>query len=368
MLLSLFLLILVLVIAYMAFVNFYPSFGGEVSEALKKEYEKSENFKGGQFVNQKNVPEDLSFMETLKLARKFFFTKVPNGSPKEDIVVKKIDSSDVAAYTDGTRLFWFGHSAFLLQMGGKTILLDPMFGKVAAPHDWMGANRFNAKMPIEIDRLPQVDAVLISHDHYDHLDYSSIKRLKEKVGMFYVPLGVGVHLEAWGVEKARIVEMDWWQETTFMDLRFVCTPAQHFSGRKFNNRQSTLWASWVIQSVTESIFFSGDSGYAPHFKEIGQKFGPFDFAMIECGQYNTMWPDIHMFPEETALAGTDLRAQRIMPIHWGSFKLALHDWTDPVERVIKKAEELDVEVITPQIGEPIFLDRPQSFTSWWEQF
>lgn len=366
MLLFLGILIITLILGYVAFVYLYPSFGGDISPALQKEYEKSKNFKNGQFVNQKDVPENLTFMETLKLARKFFFTKVPNGSPKQDITVKKIDSTDITEYRDNTRLIWFGHSAFLLQIDTRTILIDPMFGKVAAPHDWLGANRFNSEMPIEIERLPKIDAVLISHDHYDHLDYKSIKKLKDKVEMFYTPLGVGVHLEAWGVEKERISELDWWQDVKFKELKFICTPAQHFSGRKFNNRQSTLWSSWVIQSRFESIFFSGDSGYGPHFKEIGKAFGPFDFAMVECGQYNKMWPDIHMFPEETAQVGIDLDAKLVMPIHWGAFKLALHDWTDPVERVVKKAKQLNVDLVTPQIGEPIFLGHSDSTDQWWE--
>lgn len=365
MLLFLGILILTLLLGYIAFVNFYPSFGGDVSSTHKKEYEKSMNFKNGQFVNKKDVPEDLSFMETLKLARKFFFTKVPNGSPQHDIPVKKIDSTDIVNFKDSTRIIWFGHSAFLVQMDNKTVLIDPMFGKVAAPHEWLGANRFNSEMPIAIEKLPKIDVVLISHDHYDHLDYKSIKKLKDKVGMFYTPLGVGVHLEAWGIGKERILEMDWWQDVDFKGLTFTCTPAQHFSGRKFNNRQSTLWGSWVIQSPSESIFFSGDSGYGPHFKEIGKAFGPFDFAMVECGQYNKMWPDIHMFPEETAQVGIDLDAKWIMPIHWGAFKLALHGWTDPVERVAKKAEELNVNLVTPEIGEPIFPGHLNSSRNWW---
>jgi L-ascorbate metabolism protein UlaG (beta-lactamase superfamily) len=365
MLLALGLVILVLIIGYIAFVNFYPSFGGEVSDALQKEYAKSKNYKNGQFINRKNVPEDLNFVETLSLARKFFFTKVPNGIPKQNIAVQKVDSMNIADYKGRTRLIWFGHSTFLLQMDGKNLLLDPMFGKVPAPHDWLGGNRFNSEMPIEIEKLPKIDAVIISHDHYDHLDYGSIKKLKDKVQMFYTPLGVGVHLEAWGIEKNRIEELDWWEEAFLKGLKFACTPAQHFSGRKFNTRQSTLWSSWVIGSATETIFFSGDSGYGPHFREIGEKYGPFDFAMLECGQYNKMWPDIHMFPEETAQAGTDLNAKRIMPIHWGAFKLALHDWTDPVERVTKKARALQIELITPQIGEPIHLNDSVASSNWW---
>ncbi len=367
MLLYIGLLVVILILAYLAFVNFYPSFGGEVSEERKAKYNSSEQFKEGAFANTKDVPEELSFLEMLSLSRKFFFTKVENGTPSKNIEVQAIDSLELADDVTQTRLIWFGHSAFLLQIEQKNILIDPMFGKVPAPHPWLGSNRFSKNLPIEIEKLPGIDAILISHDHYDHLDYGSISRLKAKVEMFYVPLGVGVHLEAWGVQKSKIIELDWWEETSFKGLQFVCTPAQHFSGRKFNNRQSTLWSSWVIKSGNESIFFSGDSGYADHFKAIGSKYGPFDFAMLECGQYNKLWPDIHMFPEETAQAGLDLEAKVIMPIHWGAFKLALHSWTDPVERASKKARELEIPMITPKIGEPIVLDALREATSnWWE--
>jgi L-ascorbate metabolism protein UlaG (beta-lactamase superfamily) len=174
-------------------------------------------------------------------------------------------------------------------------------------------------------------------------------------------------LQEWGIEKERIVELNWWEEVAFDDLVFRSTPAQHFSGRGLNDRMKTLWSSWIIESEVEKVFFSGDSGYASHFKEIGEKYGPFDFAMIECGQYNELWPDVHMFPEETAQAGLDLKAKKMMPIHWGAFKLSTHRWTDPVERVSKKAKELNIELITPKIGEPIDLIETQStFLEWWK--
>ncbi|MGI9551000.1 MAG: MBL fold metallo-hydrolase [Aurantibacter sp.] len=368
MLLTLVLLGVVLTIAYLLFVSYYPSFGGDVSKALQTQYESSRNYKEGAFVNQKNVPEDLGFLETLKIARKFFFTKVPDGVPTKNIMVQRIDSTQLVNYNGRTRLVWFGHSAFLLQINGKNILIDPMFGEVPAPHPMLGGKRFSKELPIEVEQLPEIDAVIISHDHYDHLDYESILKLKDRVRHFYTPLAVGVHLKAWGVDQGRITELDWWQHTTHGDLEFICTPAQHFSGRKLGNRQSTLWSSWVIRSDSESIFFSGDSGYGPHFKEIGEKYGPFDFAMMECGQYNESWPDIHMFPEETVLAGVDVKAKAIMPIHWGAFKLALHSWTDPIERAKKKAEVLNAPLVTPEIGQSIAIDSLQEPNNlWWKK-
>ncbi len=366
MLLSFVGIIVVLVVLYLVFVSWYPSFGGEVSKQRKAQYEASTQFEDGTFKNVLPVPKDPSFSEILTMSRKFFFEKVENSRPASDLLPERLDSLELANYNGVTRLIWFGHSSFLIQMEGKNILIDPMFSEVPAPHPWLGNKRFNENPPIEITSLPKIDLVLISHDHYDHLDYQSIKQLKDKVDQFYVPLGVGVHLQTWGVDSDRIAELDWWQDLRFRGIEFICTPAQHFSGRKFSNRQSTLWSSWIIRSTKHTIFFSGDSGYADHFKEIGEKYGPFDFAMLECGQYNTMWPDVHMFPEETAQAGVDIGAKVIMPIHWAGFKLALHSWTDPIDRVSAKAKELDIPLVTPRIGQAVVLDtlaKPRE--QWW---
>lgn len=356
-----------LAILFFAFTIFYPSFGGNSTKKQQLVYEQSSQFNNGKFRNTNPVPKDLSFTETLSLAYKFFTTKVPNGRPKIDLKAQKIDSINIANYSGQARMIWFGHSSFLLQIDGKNILIDPMFGNVPAPHPLLGENRFNKEFPLEIEKLPQIDAVIYSHDHYDHLDYESVLKIKDKTNHFYTPLGVGNHLQAWGIPDAKITEMDWWQEAEFETLKFVCTPAQHFSGRNINNSQSTLWSSWVITSENENIYFSGDSGYAPHFKEIGDKYGPFDLALMECGQYNQLWSDIHMMPEETAQAGIDVKAKKIMPIHWAGFKLALHDWKDPIVRVKAKADELNIKVITPQIGQEIIVkDSVTTYLNWWK--
>jgi L-ascorbate metabolism protein UlaG (beta-lactamase superfamily) len=356
----------VLVLIVVLFVNLSPEFGGKATKEQQAAYATSENYKDGIFNNIGNVTMDMSRGDMFK-AMKGMLSANSNTKPSENIEVQKIDSLDIVNYKNKTRLIWFGHSAFLLQMNNKNILIDPMFGDVPAPHPLLGVKRFSKELPIAIEKIPEIDAVLISHDHYDHLDYGSILKLKEKVNAFYVPLGVGAHLIAWGVDAAKITELDWWEEAIVDDLVFRAAPAQHFSGRGVSDRAKTLWCSWILKSPTENIFFSGDSGYAEHFKEIGVKYGPFDFAMLECGQYNKLWPVVHMFPEETVQAGADLNAKTIMPIHWGAFKLAQHSWIDPVERVSKKAKELGIDLITPVIGEPIELQNLETVGSnWWK--
>lgn len=365
MLLGIGILLGILVITYVAFVNFSPQFGGKISEEAQQDYQKSENYKDGKFINKKEINMDMKFSDMVSMMFKFF--RSDKGTvPETPVDVQKIDSTSIANYRDTPRLIWFGHSTFLLQMAEKNILIDPMLGEVPAPHPMLGTKRFSKELPIAIEQLPHIDAVVISHDHYDHLDYNSIQKLKSKVAMFYTPLGVSAHLQEWGVDKARIKELDWWQEVQHEGITFKCAPARHFSGRGFGDRFQTLWSSWVIQSEDTNIFFSGDSGYGDHFKTIGETYGPFDFAMMECGQYNKLWPEVHMFPEETAQAGLDVKAKRIMPIHWGAFKLAMHTWTDPIERVAKKAKELQIDLVAPQIGEPVYIEADtKTQTPWW---
>ncbi|WP_298475331.1 MBL fold metallo-hydrolase [uncultured Maribacter sp.] len=358
-------LFVVIGIGILLFINLSPQFGGTPSRTQKKEFTVSKNYKDGKFVNLGGVKMNMSFNSFAKML-KLYLKPQPHSIPNTDILTQKIDSLHIANYKEETRLVWFGHSTFLLQMNAKNILIDPMFGNVPAPHPILGNNRFSKELPIEVEKLPKIDAVLLSHDHYDHLDYGSIQKLKDKVSIFYTPLGVGAHLLEWGVPKENIIELDWWQENIFDDLKFICTPAQHFSGRSINDGGNTLWSSWVIQSETENIFFSGDSGYGSHFKEIGEKYGPFNLGLLECGQYNELWSEIHMMPEETAQAGIDIKAEKIMPIHWGAFKLAMHPWTDPVERILSKTHELKINTIVPKIGESIFLDKNPNNSLWWK--
>ena len=359
-------LITLLIIIGVLFINLSPQFGGLASKQQQELFSKSKHYKDGKFLNNGGIKMEMSLKDSFK-AMWILFKSNSKAEPNKNIAVQKVDSISIANYNSKTRFIWFGHSTFLLQIKGKNLLIDPMFGDVPAPNPLLGNKRFSNELPIEIEKLPSIDAVLITHDHYDHLDYESIQKLKDKVKLFFTPLGIGIHLLKWGVEKERIIELDWWEEIKFDDLTIRCTPAQHFSGRGISDREKTLWCSWIIQSDDENLFFSGDSGYASHFKEIGEQYGPFDFAFMECGQYNNLWPLVHMFPEETAQAGLDIKAKKMMPIHWGAFKLASHSWTDPVERLLKKSKGLKVDLVIPEIGEFIEIGLTDSaeIYPWW---
>lgn len=361
-------IVALLLIAIVVFVNFHPAFGANPTAEQREGYaQRIEHFEKGKFANPNGASPDMNFQKMMRVMSDYFKGNADR-QPSQPLAVDLLDSVTIADHhTTTPRLTWFGHSTFLVEIGDKKLLIDPMFGEVPAPHPRLGAGRFQERLPIEIQQLPPIDAVLLSHDHYDHLDYGSIVQLRDKVEQFYVPLGVGNHLIRWGVDPARIHEMSWWEATQHEDLKFVCTPAQHFAGRGPLNRNTTLWASWVIDSPQGRIFFSGDSGYGPHFKAIGEQYGPFDIALMECGQYNENWTEIHMMPEETAQACVDVGGKVLLPIHWGAFRLAMHAWTDPIERVTAHAQTLGVPVTTPRVGQPIDLQQaPLPNMRWWE--
>lgn len=358
-------ILLFLVIAALSiyiFFQIYPPFGGKTKQAIKK---RSPNFKDGKFVNQIPTAMEMKPADILSLIRDQI-KGAPNRRPPGPLIPEHLDPTKTPSEPHIT---WFGHSTFLLQINGKNILLDPMFGRSPSPVPAIGPQRFSDELPAKLEDLPEIDAVLISHDHYDHLDYESIKKLSSKTTMFFVPLGLKAHLLKWGVTPRQITELDWWDERTFEGFSFVCTPSRHFSGRTLTDRFATLWCSWVIRSDDASIFFSGDSGYGPHFKQIGEKYGPFDLTLLECGQYDPHWSTIHMTPEQTIQAHIDLRGKRMIPMHWGAFVLALHSWTEPVERALKAGAEVDATIITPRIGETVkFQSEGYSTEAWWKEY
>lgn len=295
-----------------------------------------------------------------------YFTGKQQREPEDKLPSMKVDPLQIGR-TDDLRVTWLGHSTVLIEIDSQVILTDPMFSERASPFSFLGPKRFASDMPLEITALPQIDAVLISHDHYDHLDYRSIRALAEKTRRFYVPLGVGGHLLSWGVTNDQIVELDWWEENlSDQKLKFALTPTRHFSGRTFKRNQ-TLWGSWVIQGRQHKLFFGGDSGYFPGFKEIGQKYGPFDITMLESGAYNSAWADIHMLPEETVQAHLDLRGELLLPIHWGKFNLSIHSWTEPIERLLAAATSAGVSVVAPLQGQSVKPTNPPGLTDWWRQ-
>lgn len=362
MILGFFGLILLTILIGTVFVYTSPQFGGKPNNESLAKMQLSPNYNGyGTFKNL-----ELTLASTgMKLSTiPKFFTIGDNKVPEKELPQKKLLKTFFDNNPQQPRITWFGHSALFVEMEGMNIFIDPMLGEVPAPHPLLGNERFNKELPISIENLPEIDLVLISHDHYDHLDYGSIQKLKSKVKMFYVPLGIKAHLTEWGVDENKVKEFDWWEKSTINGIEFVSTPARHFSGRGFT-RNNTLWCSWVLKSKNNAIFFSGDSGYGKHFKEIGEKYGPFDFAMMECGQYNEQWAHIHMTPEETIQASIDVQSKLMMPIHWGAFKLALHSWDDPIIRATNKAKELNTKITVPKIGESIILNKEFPTEKWW---
>jgi L-ascorbate metabolism protein UlaG (beta-lactamase superfamily) len=257
-----------------------------------------------------------------------------------------------------------GHSSIYLQIAGQKWLIDPVFSERASPFSFVGPKRFH-QPPIDLSLLENIDGVLISHDHYDHLDKQSVEILMTKVKHFVVPLGVNKHLQDWGVPENNITALDWWEGIEFGELKLTATPTQHFSGRGILDKNKTLWASYVIQSATSSIYFSGDSGYFSGFKEIGERFGPFDLTMIETGAYDKDWASIHMTPEQSLQAHLDLGGKTMMPIHNGTFDLAFHSWYEPLQRISELALQKNVALSTPIFGSIVDIKNVQPSFAWW---
>jgi L-ascorbate metabolism protein UlaG (beta-lactamase superfamily) len=265
---------------------------------------------------------------------------------------------------DGLHVTWLGHSTALVEIEGVRVLFDPVWSDRCSPTSFLGPKRLHP-VPLPIEELPRIDAVVISHDHYDHLDLASIRALqRSQQAPFLVPLGVGAHLERWGVPADRLTELDWDEEITVRGITLTATAARHFSGRRFS-RDGTLWASWVVKGATRSLFYTGDSGYFDGYKQIGDRFGPFDASLIQVGAYNDAWPDIHMKPEDGASAHLDVRARVLIPLHWCTFNLALHAWSEPVDRLVEEARARDIELVVPRPGDRVNIDALPELEPWW---
>ena len=307
--------------------------------------------------------QKLGGLDTMKLMWAFAVGKPAGTVPTKAVPVLALTRAQLLAAPDNT-LFRLGHSTLLLKLNGHFFLTDPVFSERASPVQWAGPKRFH-QPPISIAELPPIKAVILSHDHYDHLDHAAVLALAAKTEHFVTPLGVGDTLVKWGVPKAKVQQFDWWQGLTIDGVRLVATPSQHFSGRGLFDGNQTLWASWVIEAPELRVFFSGDSGYFDGFKQIGEKYGPFDVTMIETGAYDKLWPDVHMQPEQTLQAHLDLQGKWLMPVHNGTFDLGLHVWHEPFDRITALAAKRGVNLATPQMGEAVDLKQPQRGEKWW---
>ena len=325
----------------------WTAFGHRATGARRARMEASPQWRDGQFVNPQPLVNHLVAMFSGMLHAS------DHNGPDAPLPVVTVDPKTLAtAPPSGLRVTWLGHASFLLEIDGHRILTDPAFFPRASPFDWIGPRRWYPPV-IALADLPPIDAVVISHDHYDHLDQRTIQALAARPTTFVVPLGVGAHLAYWGVPESRIVELDWWERTRVRELEIVCTPARHASGRTPFDKDAKLWAGYAFVGAAHRVYFSGDTGLFPAMRDIGARLGPFDLTMIEVGQYNRAWPDWHIGPEQAVTAHQWVRGRVMLPVHWGLFTLAYHGWTEPAERVLAAAAAAHVPLIVPRPGESV---------------
>ncbi|MDW7690862.1 MBL fold metallo-hydrolase [Flammeovirgaceae bacterium SG7u.111] len=340
-------------------------FGGKINQELKESYANSPNWKNGKFENLEETNMDINFQTLPKLLYKQFF-QTEGRAPKEKLTVAGFNKEEFLSESEEAKFIWYGHSVVLMRVSGKTLLIDPMLGGDAAPIAPFPSKRFSENTLDIIEDFPEIDLVLLTHDHYDHLDYASILKLKGKTKQYFVAMGVKRHLVKWGISPDTITEFDWWDNDTLDDISITFTPTRHFSGRGLTDRAKSLWGGWAFKTEKENIYFSGDSGYGEHFKEVGEKLGPFDFGFMECGQYNENWHQIHMYPEESIQAALEAKVKKALPVHWAGFTLAQHSWKEPVERFVVEAQKQKLEISTPQLGS-LFSRSDKQNLEWWKE-
>lgn len=339
--------------------------GGKIAGARLERSKASPRYADGGFHNTHSAVPGLKRGTALPTVSEYFcgdqrrvpFSPLPSVNPLE-LWTKPFDT--------GLRATWLGHSTVLVEMDGVRILTDPVWGERASPLKFAGPKRFQA-VPVAVSSLPTLDAVIISHDHYDHLDYPTILALAPREMPFITSLGVGAHLEAWGVPVERIIELDWWEHATLArgGVTITATPSQHFSGRTIGSRNKTLWSSFAMRGARHGVFFSGDTGLTPEYEEIRQRVGPFDLVMLEVGAYHPAWGDIHLGPQNALEALARLGGGAFLPVHWGTFNLALHGWDDPAETLVRLAPSKGAKLVMPRLGEPIEPSRVESLVPWW---
>ena len=343
-----------------------PQFGAPMAGARLERARANPQYREGRFVNlEPEAPSTTSLVDYT--VRQFSGDEVR--VPPKALPVLAVDKAALASAPPaaGLRAFWIGHASTYVELDGQRLLIDPVFAERVSPLP-VGPRRFHPA-PIALADLPKIDAVLISHDHYDHLEMDTVRHLASRGSRFFVPLGSGAHLERWGVPASQVEELEWWQERTLGNgVRIVCTPTRHYSGRGLDDRSSTLWSSWSVVGPRHRFFYSGDTGYGKLFQDIGARLGPFDLAFIKIGAYGpgAAWTDIHMTPESAVQVSRDVRARRMFPVHWSTFNLAYHEWDEPIRRTVAEASRAGVDLVTPRLGEWVDADREFRSTRWWE--
>jgi len=344
----------------------HPKFGKAPSGERLELIQKSPQYKNGKFQNENFTPELAEGYGYFSVISDFLFKKVDRKIPTDLIPSIKTNLLELDVNQDV--LVWFGHSSYYIQLEGKRFLIDPVFSGNASPIA-RTTKAFKGTDIYTVDELPEIDYLLITHDHYDHLDYETIIKLKSKVKKIVCPLGVGSHFEFWDFPTQHIIEKDWHEKVELdQNLTLYTAPSRHFSGRSFN-RCNTLWTSFILESKDFKMYLGGDSGYDSHFAKIGAKYGPFDLALIDNGQYNPAWKYIHNLPEDVIKAMKDLSTKRVFPVHSSKFSLSLHSWDEPLKKVteLNAASEKPIPLITPMIGELVELkNEKQEFKQWWE--
>lgn len=363
---TLIIVLLTITLFTLIYVAMNPQFGGSFTKENQQKNSYSKHWNGKRFDNLMETDMRFEFKSVFE-----YFKKQLDGNegshPKNPLPIIDFHLNDFQKESDKPKFIWFGHSVLLLRINNKNLLIDPMFGEDASPIGPIRNKRFSKNTLELIQQLPPIDAVFLSHDHYDHLDLDSIEALKnKKINQYFVSLGTERHLKFWGVSAEIITTLDWWQTIEFEGIKITFTPTRHFSGRGFWDRDKGLWGGFVFEHKAHKIYFSGDGGFGEHFQTVADKFGKFDWAFIECGQYSEFWEEIHLFPEQAVEVAKLTNSKVSIPVHWGAFALALHDWQDPVEQFVAAGLKENINICTPKLGEIVTMGEEPKIDNWWE--
>jgi L-ascorbate metabolism protein UlaG (beta-lactamase superfamily) len=342
-----------------------PSFGVSSSGEHLEKIEANKNYKDGAFFN--DVPQSEESIGLWNyISNTFWYDEIR--IPPAPLPLVKPQTNDFSAPpAKGLRIIWLGHSSVLIEQDGFRYMIDPVFSDYASPVQFAGPLRFH-EPPIALKDLPKIDAVLISHDHYDHLDMKTIRHLSVKGTQFYVPMGIGALLEKWDVPNEQINEMQWGETKVFGNTQIICTPSRHYSGRGLFDYKEQLWSSWTVIGIENKVYYSGDTGFSGHFETTANQYGPFDLTIIKVGAYGPgqSWIDIHMSVEDAVKAHQKLKGKVMLPVHWGTFNMGFHDWDEPIKRTVKAASDAGITLVTPKLGETVDIKNPYTNIPWWE--